>query len=79
MGNIKCTKDSDRNHSALRTSKQHEKNKMTDVSSRYYTTLFQGKQQQIYVKYSHIKKQSVVANVRAKTKYVSTQREQICC
>ena len=34
MTNIMCTKDSDRNHSALRTSKQHERNKMTDVSSR---------------------------------------------
>ena len=29
-GPIKCTKESDRNHSALRTSKQHEQNKMTD-------------------------------------------------
>ena len=27
MTNIKCTKESDRNHSALRTSKQHEQNK----------------------------------------------------
>ena len=31
MTNIKCTKESDRNHSALRTSKQYEQNKMTDV------------------------------------------------
>ena len=30
MTNIKCNKASDRNHSALRTSKQYEQNKMTD-------------------------------------------------
>ena len=34
MTYIKCTKESDRNDSALRTSEQHEQNKMTDVSSR---------------------------------------------
>ena len=33
MTNIKCTRASDRRHSALRTSKQHEQNKMTDISN----------------------------------------------
>ena len=31
---VHVTKESDRNHSALRTRKQHEQNKMTDVLSR---------------------------------------------
>ena len=31
--NIKCIKESDRHHSALRTSKQREQNKMTDVDN----------------------------------------------
>ena len=41
MTNIKCTKESDRNHNELRTSKQHEQNKnmLVSVLVAYYILL----------------------------------------
>ena len=55
MTNMKCTKESDRNHSDWEQVNSMNKTKWPTFRVDNRLLFFQGKKQQNYVKYSHIK------------------------